>query len=536
MGEFLVLYGSALFANWIFAGAEAITHDWSLSLKILLIALVCQICLYYNDLYDFKVADSFSELGIRLTQVLGATTIVLACIYSVFPKASMGLKVFVISICFDFIFIVSWRIAYTFILNNRIFDEKISIIGSGELARNIIMEVSERIDCGYFVSGVVLEGHETEDINMRKMLAENTDITVMSHEHCEDICEMIKNSGIHKIIVAIEDMRKYFPKEQLLRCRVDGIEIMEGSSFYEMLTGKLLVDHIKPAWLIFSEGFQKTRTRHFLKRFVDLTLSVVMLIILLPLILFIAILIKIDTKEPESTSLDTWRYFAKICSEKQMQVGTQLCQLVMNYTNIEKPDTINEIWFKFKLLCKEKGLNPAQEIINIIKNYIIENESAKSKNPVFFSQKRMGMKGRIYKIYKFRSMIVNAERISGPMWAGENDKRITRIGNFIRKWRIDELPQLWNVLKGEMSFVGPRPEREFFVKQLEKTIPYYRERLSVKPGLTGWAQVSYGYGATEDDAKEKLNYDLFYIKNMSISMDMMIVLKTIKIVIFGKGR
>ena len=138
-------------------------------------------------------------------------------------------------------------------------------------------------------------------------------------------------------------------------------------------------------------------------------------------------------------------------------------------------------------------------------------------------------------IYKFRSMIVGAEKKSGPVWAENNDSRITRVGKVIRKWRVDEIPQLWNVLKGDMSFVGPRPEREFFVQKLEEVIPYFGIRFSVKPGISGWAQVSYGYGASLEDAIEKLNYDLFYIKNMSTFMDLMIILRTIKIVLLGKG-
>ena len=148
----------------------------------------------------------------------------------------------------------------------------------------------------------------------------------------------------------------------------------------------------------------------------------------------------------------------------------------------------------------------------------------------------MGENRKRYMFHKFRSMRSDAEKETGPVWAHENDDRITRVGNFIRKTRIDEIPQLWNILKGEMSFVGPRPEREHFVRQLEEVIPYYGERFSVKPGLTGWAQVSFRYGATVEDAKEKLNYELFYIKNMSILMDIMIVARTLKIVLFGMGR
>ena len=158
-----------------------------------------------------------------------------------------------------------------------------------------------------------------------------------------------------------------------------------------------------------------------------------------------------------------------------------------------------------------------------------------SKGPVIFSQERVGEKQKIYRVHKFRSMVEDAEKISGPVWAQEDDTRITRVGKIIRKFRFDELPQLWNVLKGEMSFVGPRPERPVFVEELEKRIPYFRVRSSVKPGITGWAQICYGYANTVEDAIEKLNYDLFYIKNMSILMDLMIVLRTIKIVIYARG-
>ncbi len=158
-----------------------------------------------------------------------------------------------------------------------------------------------------------------------------------------------------------------------------------------------------------------------------------------------------------------------------------------------------------------------------------------SRGPVIFSQDRVGKSRKKYRVHKFRSMMDNAEKETGPVWAVDDDARVTRVGRVIRKLRIDELPQLWNVLKGEMSFVGPRPERNHFVKQLEEIIPFYGVRFSVKPGVTGWAQVCYGYGASVEDAVEKLNYELFYIKNMSIYMDLMIVLKTVKTVLFGKG-
>lgn len=158
-----------------------------------------------------------------------------------------------------------------------------------------------------------------------------------------------------------------------------------------------------------------------------------------------------------------------------------------------------------------------------------------SRGPVVFKQIRVGEHGKDFEIYKFRSMSENAEAKSGPVWASASDNRVTWVGKFIRKTRIDELPQLMNVIKGDMSFVGPRPERPFFVEQLKKDIPYYDTRCVVKPGVTGWAQVSYPYGATAEDALEKLQYDLYYIKNISPILDLMIILLTIKVVLTGKG-
>lgn len=170
--------------------------------------------------------------------------------------------------------------------------------------------------------------------------------------------------------------------------------------------------------------------------------------------------------------------------------------------------------------------------IMIIAAIIIKLES---KGPVIYSQERIGENNKPFKIYKFRSMRSDSEK-DGPAWAKEKDNRVTKFGNIMRKTRIDELPQLYNVIVGEMSFVGPRPERQFFIDTLEKEIPYYNLRHIVKPGLTGWAQVKYPYGASVEDAYRKLQYDLYYIKRYSLSFDILIILDTIKIVIFGKGR
>lgn len=158
-----------------------------------------------------------------------------------------------------------------------------------------------------------------------------------------------------------------------------------------------------------------------------------------------------------------------------------------------------------------------------------------SKGPVFYKQLRAGLNGEPFYVYKFRSMVQDAEKQTGPVWSTKDDPRITKVGKFIRKVRIDEIPQVINILRGEMSLVGPRPERPYFVEQLSKEIPLYKRRLTVRPGLTGWAQVKHKYDESIDDVKMKLKYDLFYIENMSLRMDLKIIFRTIFVVMFGKG-
>ena len=158
-----------------------------------------------------------------------------------------------------------------------------------------------------------------------------------------------------------------------------------------------------------------------------------------------------------------------------------------------------------------------------------------SEGPILYCQERVGENGRTFTLCKFRSMRADAEKGGTPVWAKDGDDRVTRIGGFIRKTRLDELPQIWNVLRGDMSFVGPRPERPYFVAELAKEIPFYQQRHAVKPGLTGWAQVKYRYGSSLEDAMEKLRYDLYYIKHLSVFFDLTIVFDTVKVVLFRKG-
>jgi exopolysaccharide biosynthesis polyprenyl glycosylphosphotransferase len=157
-----------------------------------------------------------------------------------------------------------------------------------------------------------------------------------------------------------------------------------------------------------------------------------------------------------------------------------------------------------------------------------------SGRPILFRQKRVGLNGAHFEIFKFRSMRQDAEK-GGPSWATDGDNRITRVGGFIRKYRLDELPQFFNILNGTMSLVGPRPEQPYFCEMLESSIDFFSQRHTVRPGLTGWAQIKYQYGSTVEDAKRKLELDLFYIKHLSISLDVAIIFETVKVIFLGKG-
>ncbi len=165
---------------------------------------------------------------------------------------------------------------------------------------------------------------------------------------------------------------------------------------------------------------------------------------------------------------------------------------------------------------------------------LVKLESPRS--PILYNQKRLGQFGKVFNMHKFRTMRLDAEVDTGAIWSMENDPRITFVGRFLRRYRLDEIPQFWNIIKGDMSMVGPRPERPEIVTELAKQIPYYDEREYAMPGLTGWAQIQYPYGSSVKDAERKLEYDLFYIKNLSLSMDLQIILRTLRIVLFGKER
>jgi exopolysaccharide biosynthesis polyprenyl glycosylphosphotransferase len=240
--------------------------------------------------------------------------------------------------------------------------------------------------------------------------------------------------------------------KDLLELKLRGINIDDGTSLLERISGKIEVDELHPSWLIFGDGFKLARRYLYLRRAVSTLLALALSLLTLPLLPIIIFLIKMT-----------------------------------------------------------------------------------SRGPFLYKQQRVGLRGKVFDCYKFRTMRQDAEADIGPTWASDDDPRITTVGRFLRRTRLDEVPQLWNILKGDMAFVGPRPERPEFVKRLSEEIPFYNLRHVAPPGLTGWAQVNYGYGSSVEEAKEKLRFDLYYVRNVSVMLDLLIVFYTMRTVIIGRG-
>ncbi len=417
--------------------------------KVFLLVFILQIWLYYFNLYSFRVGDSLFDVFLRLLQAIGIATFLLGVLYFIFPSLMISSWSFMIFLFMIIFVAVSWRLLYFFFLKQGFLSEKIAILGLSDLAKEIFEEINKQLDCGFQVNLLVVNGEKHKEEIVK--LAEHARVPFKVRFSYQDLYKHCRQEGIDKLVVCIEERRGGLPVEELLRCRMQGLDIVEGETFYEHLTGKIIVEKIRPSWLIFHQGFRKPWHTMLFKRILGIVLSATGLLLTLPVIIIVALAIRLD-----------------------------------------------------------------------------------SEGPILFVQERVGKDGKVFKLYKFRSMRVDAEK-DRPRWASKDDPRVTRVGRIIRKLRIDEIPQMWNVLKGDMAFVGPRPERPVFVEQLRLKIPFYDQRHTVQPGITGWAQICYPYGASEKDALEKLKYDLYYIKYMSTMFDFYIIFKTVKIVLFGEG-
>lgn len=436
--EILLIFGSvAIAARAHGAGSDVAADLW----KIALVTGLCQICFYYNDLYDLTIVHSSRELLIRLLQAAGAATILVALLYLVAPWIAIGNGIFVSSLVIFLIAIIAWRLLFNRLAYSANLEERVLIVGSGTTARLVAREMHAQHDYGYRVVGFIND--QDGGLGVLNPATLGT---------AEDIPRLVRDHDVDRIVVGLSDRRGRLPISELLQAKLSGVYVEDATTTYERLTGKILIDDLKPSWLIFSDGFVVSRSTRFLKRVFDLLLAAVGTVLSAPLALMTAVAIYLD-----------------------------------------------------------------------------------SEGPILYGQERVGENNVPFTVWKFRSMRTDAEIAGTPVWAKDGDSRVTRVGRVIRKTRLDELPQFWNVLRGDMSFVGPRPERPFFVEQLAKEIPFYQQRHAVKPGLTGWAQVKYQYGSTVEDAMEKLRYDLYYVKNLSIALDLSIVFDTVKVILFGKG-
>jgi sugar transferase (PEP-CTERM system associated) len=437
--EFLVMSGWVALAAAVQDTSTVTANLW----KIGLVTAICQLCLYYNDFYDLTIVYSNRELIVRLLGAAGAASIILAGLYFVVPGLAMRDGIFVSALVVFTVGILGWRLLFNHVSTALRFEERILVVGTGETARKVVRQILDQHDFAYRVVGFI----DQDASRIGERIVNPGIIGTPS-----DISRLITEQHIDRIVVGLSDRRGKLPVEELLRAKMAGIRVEDATTTYERVTGKILIDDLRPSWLIFSDGFRVSRFTRWVKRAIDLVFSLMLAIVAAPLMLLTAIAVALE-----------------------------------------------------------------------------------SGRPVLYSQERVGENGRRFTLWKFRSMRKDAEQAGTPIWAKDGDDRVTRVGRFIRTTRLDELPQLWNVVRGDMSFVGPRPERPYFVAELAKDIPFYQQRHAVKPGLTGWAQVKYRYGSSLEDAMEKLRYDLYYIKHLSIFFDLTIVFDTVKVVLFRKG-
>ena len=438
-GELFLIFGSVTLAATMQNTPDVAGSFW----KIALVTLVCQLCLYYNDFYDLTLVHSNRELIVRLLQAVGAASIVLAALYFTVPALVIGDGIFVSALFVFLVGILGWRLLFNHLTGSLRLQERILVVGTGDTARKVARQILDQHDFAYQVVGFI------DDDASR--IGERIVNPAIVGTHA-DIPALVARHHIDRIVVGLSDRRGKLPVEELLQAKMAGIRVEDATTTYERVTGKILIDDLRPSWLIFSDGFRVSRLTRMVKRAIDLTLAAVMGVVTFPLMALTGLAIYLETGRP-----------------------------------------------------------------------------------VLYRQERVGETGRTFTLCKFRSMRVDAEQSGRPIWARDGDDRITRVGRFIRKSRLDELPQLWNVIRGDMSFVGPRPERPYFVAELAKEIPFYQQRHAVKPGITGWAQVKYRYGSSVEDAMEKLRYDLYYIKHLSVFFDLTIVFDTVKVVLFRKG-
>jgi sugar transferase (PEP-CTERM system associated) len=420
-------------------GAGAWTGS-ALIVRVITMTMVCQACLYVHDMYEFRAPPRPSDLLVRVLQAVGVAAIIFAAVYAFMPALIIGHGVFVTSGILVVALVTTWRLTFDWVSPRLAPRERLLFVGSSLAASELVTDLRARTERAIEIVGVVPHDGAVSDESMDVLGT------------LEDIPAIVRARGVDRVIVNLADARGKLSMDKLLEMRLDGIRFDHLASVYEQYTGRIAVEHLRPSWLVFSDGFTKSRIRRAAKRAIDVAGSGLALILALPVMGAVAAVVRLT-----------------------------------------------------------------------------------SPGPVLYRQRRVGQHGRVFTLRKFRSMRQDAEAVTGAVWAGADDDRVTPVGRFLRKTHLDELPQLWNILSGDMSLVGPRPERPEFVKDLTRSIRFYGLRHMVRPGLTGWAQVCHPYASSRDDSMRKLQYDLFYIKHMSMVLDFYVALRTVAHVLKGRG-
>lgn len=437
--EALIVGGSFVLASALVLGPstmDVLANNHGL-IKIAALTVVTILCAYYFDLYEPQHLSAPWEIYFRLLLVIGCLSLLLSVVLFMFPEVDIARYVLLLGLALVVVSLIMWRRAFEWISGKSIFQERVFVLGNGEIAANLVTAIRARKEAGMEVVGYdspLLHRHE----------GPGAFIGVM-----DEVAAL--KPPIHRVVIAMEERRGELPVDALLAMRMRGVEIEEVGNLLERLTGKLQLEGLRPSNLLFCEGFNMKPSLRMMQQVASTIVALIGLLLFLPFFPFVVLVIKLS-----------------------------------------------------------------------------------SKGPIFFSQTRVGLGGKNFQVYKFRTMFTDAEA-KGARWATKDDPRVTRIGGFLRKTRIDEVPQLWNVLRGDMSFVGPRPERPEFTSWLAEEIPYYNLRHMIRPGLTGWAQVRYGYGATLAEAREKLSFDLYYLKHKSLGLDLLIMFETIKTIVRRRG-
>jgi len=447
--EFCVCVLAVYVSVYVYFDGQRIMEIESINSPVvtsILFGIVMPVTMMAMGLYQSRFRGGI--LGVFLRSVIGfmCGAAVLALMYYLIPSLYLGRGVFAIALILAFFMVGTIRPMFFYYVDRDILKIRVLVLGAGEKAASIPRRLRRRVDRrGFRVVGYLKLATDESVAVDPSLVVELGDRSLL--DYCNEF-------GIDEIVVAADERRNTMPLEELLECKLYGIDVIDLLGFFEREQGKLPLDILRPDWLIYSDGFDGGAFKDISKRIFDVVASLLILLITWPFMLLTILAIKI-----------------------------------------------------------EDGIN----------------------SPIFYGQTRVGHLGIPFQVLKFRSMSVNAERDGVAQWATKNDSRVTATGSVIRKTRIDELPQILNVLRGDMSFVGPRPERPQFVDELAIDIPYYQERHAVKPGITGWAQVCYPYGASLQDSVQKQEYDLYYIKNHTIFLDMLILCQTAEVVLFGKG-